>query len=165
MDAQALENNAGGLGLFGDDDEEENEHQQIQQQQYEDDLDADDILGLDDDAGAMENHEGSLLMRFCPHDSSMLYPKVRLHLMARGARASLAWSLDETTNSPPHSDTNRLDICHFSTLTTGKSCRAQTSLRMSSLPLYGISPRATNLSKHSQKRSWECVAHCPLGSK
>jgi hypothetical protein len=76
MDGQALENNAGGLGLFGDDDEEENEHQQIQQQQYEDDLDADDILGLDDDAGAIENPEGSLLMRFCPHDSSMLYPKV-----------------------------------------------------------------------------------------
>lgn len=59
---QAAEVNDNG-GLFGEEEEE--------------DLDADDILGLDDDAGAAEqNQEGSLLMRFCPHDSSMLYPKV-----------------------------------------------------------------------------------------
>jgi hypothetical protein len=77
MDDQAIQNNAGGLGLFGDDDEDELDHPQLQQQQYQDDLDADDILGLDDDAGAIENPEGSLLMRFCPHDSSMLYPKVK----------------------------------------------------------------------------------------
>ena len=70
---QAIDNGGGGLGLFGDDDEED-----IQQQQYQDDLDADDILGLDDDIGAAENAEGALLMRFCPHDSSMLYPKVRI---------------------------------------------------------------------------------------
>jgi hypothetical protein len=96
MDGQALENNAGGLGLFGDDDEEENEHQQIQQQQYEDDLDADDILGLDDDAGAIENPEGSLLMRFCPHDSSMLYPKVRLYF---GGTLHTCFSSHVTTNT------------------------------------------------------------------
>lgn len=76
MDEQAIQNN-GAAGLFGDDEDDEIDNQQIQQQQYQDDLDADDILGLDDDAGAMENPEGSLLMRFCPHDSSMLYPKVR----------------------------------------------------------------------------------------
>ena len=67
-------NNQGGMGLFGDDDED----QQHQAQQYDDDG-IDDILGLDDedaDEGAMPNPEGSLLMRFCPHDSSMLYPKV-----------------------------------------------------------------------------------------
>ena len=75
MAEQAVENNIG-LGLFGDDDEEDVDHQQLQQQQYQDDLDADDILGLDDDAEVIENPEGSLLMRFCPHDSSMLYPKV-----------------------------------------------------------------------------------------
>lgn len=75
MAEQAVENNIG-LGLFGDDDEEDADHQQLQQQQYQDDLDADDILGLDDDAEVIENPEGSLLMRFCPHDSSMLYPKV-----------------------------------------------------------------------------------------
>ena len=80
MEEQAIQNNAA-AGLFGEDDEDEINHQQIQQQQYQDDLDADDILGLDDDAGAMENPEGSLLMRFCPHDSSMLYPKVRLLFM------------------------------------------------------------------------------------
>lgn len=80
MDEQAIQNNAA-AGLFGDDEDDEIDNQQIQQQQYQDDLDADDILGLDDDAGAMENPEGSLLMRFCPHDSSMLYPKVRALLM------------------------------------------------------------------------------------
>lgn len=67
---------AGG-GLFGDDEDEEDNQNEQQLQQYQDDLlDADDILGLDD--GAVEvpaDHEGALLMRFCPHDSSMLYPK------------------------------------------------------------------------------------------
>mmetsp|Transcript_15906 Transcript_15906/g.28845 ORF Transcript_15906/g.28845 Transcript_15906/m.28845 type:complete len:185 (-) Transcript_15906:90-644(-) len=64
-------------GLFGDDDEDENgqlQHQQLEQ--YHDDLLDDDILGLDDGAGDVPaDHEGALLMRFCPHDSSMLYPK------------------------------------------------------------------------------------------
>ena len=80
----------GGGGLFGDDSDEEQNGQNGQQQQlqqYQDDLglddaDADDILGLDDGAGlegeAPADHEGALLMRFCPHDSSMLYPKVSL---------------------------------------------------------------------------------------
>lgn len=104
MDDQAIQNNAGGIGLFGDDDEDELDHQQLQQQQYQDDLDADDILGLDDDAGAIENPEGSLLMRFCPHDSSMLYPKVRqmfifhvLYLLIR-----LMASGNANNNQPPN---------------------------------------------------------------
>lgn len=90
---------AGGAGLFGDDDDDEVEngqHQQQQQQlhqqqmeQYQNDLGLDDdVLGLDDAADAAvgggvrdeelmpADHESGLLMRFCPHDSSMLYPKV-----------------------------------------------------------------------------------------
>jgi len=74
-------------GLFGDDDDDDdnqqNNNNQQQLQQYDlglDDEDADDILGLDDGMNGGEvlpaDHEGSLLMRFCPHDSSMLYPKV-----------------------------------------------------------------------------------------
>ena len=80
---------AAGVGLFGDDDDEEdnaqNQQQQQQQQYLQDDLglddDHDDILGLDEGAGeeAPVDHEGALLMRFCPHDSSMLYPKVSSH--------------------------------------------------------------------------------------
>jgi DNA-directed RNA polymerase II subunit RPB9 len=75
-------------GLFGDDDDDDddelnNANGQQQQQQYGDDnlgLDDDDILGLDDGAAiAVDDdtidQEQSLLMRFCPHDSSMLYPK------------------------------------------------------------------------------------------
>ena len=52
-------------GLFGDDDDDDG-----------------DVLGLDDGdgfdrrrAGDVDQERG-LLMRFCPHDSSMLYPKV-----------------------------------------------------------------------------------------
>ena len=73
-------------GLFGDDDDDDdnqqnNNNQQLQQYDLGlDDEDADDILGLDDGMNGGEvlpaDHEGSLLMRFCPHDSSMLYPKV-----------------------------------------------------------------------------------------
>lgn len=75
-----------GGGLFGDDDDDIDAHAvsgQGYDNNYDDDaLDDDDILGLDDvdeeDAAARiaADHEGSLLMRFCPHDSSMLYPKV-----------------------------------------------------------------------------------------
>mmetsp|Transcript_23091 Transcript_23091/g.32979 ORF Transcript_23091/g.32979 Transcript_23091/m.32979 type:complete len:169 (+) Transcript_23091:78-584(+) len=69
--AQLDENNHGGIGLFGDDEEQE--------QNYNDAADLNDILGLDDEdaADALQpaDPEGSLLMRFCPHDSSMLYPK------------------------------------------------------------------------------------------
>lgn len=72
--AQLDENNHGGIGLFGDDEEQE--------QNYNDAADLNDILGLDDEdaADALQpaDPEGSLLMRFCPHDSSMLYPKVRV---------------------------------------------------------------------------------------
>ncbi|KAL7438345.1 hypothetical protein ACHAXM_006160 [Skeletonema potamos] len=62
-------NHGDDLGLFGDDDEQE--------QHYNDVGDLDDILGLDDEdvADTMPDPEGSLLMKFCPHDSSMLYPK------------------------------------------------------------------------------------------
>ena len=72
--AQLEEDNHVGddLELFGDDDE----------QQYNDAAELDDILGLDENEDApadtiSTDPEGSLLMRFCPHDSSMLYPKVR----------------------------------------------------------------------------------------
>mmetsp|Transcript_10452 Transcript_10452/g.22336 ORF Transcript_10452/g.22336 Transcript_10452/m.22336 type:complete len:183 (-) Transcript_10452:1421-1969(-) len=65
-------------GIFGDDEEDDELNvQQEQHQQYQDDLDADDILGLDGGEGGEDpgDNENSLLMRFCPHDSSMLYPK------------------------------------------------------------------------------------------
>jgi hypothetical protein len=78
-------NHGDGGGLFGEDDYDE----LGQQQQHYDDDDGgvDDILGLDDDdenAGdVMPDSEGSLLMRFCPHDSSMLYPKVSSEIYAQ----------------------------------------------------------------------------------
>jgi hypothetical protein len=50
------------LGLGDDDDEEDDEE---------------DILDMGDDVGT--NDREALLMRFCPHDSSMLYPQVRLN--------------------------------------------------------------------------------------
>lgn len=41
----------------------------------EDEDEEDDILMVDDE-DQVTNVEESLLMRFCPHDSSMLYPQV-----------------------------------------------------------------------------------------
>ena len=47
------------------------------QQQQENEPEEEDILDMgDDDQGT--NDKESLLMRFCPHDSSMLYPQVSL---------------------------------------------------------------------------------------
>jgi len=51
--------------LFGEDDDDMNE-----EEEEEEDI-------LDMDAGTTVQQEDSLLMRFCPHDSSMLYPQVR----------------------------------------------------------------------------------------
>jgi hypothetical protein len=59
--------------------EPENQQQQELQQELEDDEvdeeeEEEDILGGDDEL--VTNDKESLLMRFCPHDSSMLYPQV-----------------------------------------------------------------------------------------
>jgi hypothetical protein len=47
----------------------------------EEEEEEEDILGGDDD-GPETNDKESLLMRFCPHDSSMLYPQVRVQYHA-----------------------------------------------------------------------------------
>jgi len=58
--------------LFGEDDddlvdEEEEEEEEDEQE---------DILEMD--SGPAVQQDDALLMRFCPHDSSMLYPQVRV---------------------------------------------------------------------------------------
>lgn len=52
--------------LFGEEED--------QQEMEEEDEDEEDILDMGDDEGIQQ--QDVLLMRFCPHDSSMLYPKV-----------------------------------------------------------------------------------------
>lgn len=49
---------------------------QNQQALVDDDEDEEDILDMGSDDGQKTNDKESLLMRFCPHDSSMLYPQV-----------------------------------------------------------------------------------------
>jgi hypothetical protein len=54
--------------LFGDDGEDD----MLPEEEEEEE---EDILDMEGDTG---NHDkDALLMRFCPHDSSMLYPQVR----------------------------------------------------------------------------------------
>jgi hypothetical protein len=53
--------------LFGDDDEDD----MLPEEEEEEE----DILDMDGDAA--NRQEDALLMRFCPHDSSILYPQVR----------------------------------------------------------------------------------------
>lgn len=48
-----------------------------QHQALDDDDDEEDILDMGDD-DHQTNVKESLLMRFCPHDSSMLYPQVSI---------------------------------------------------------------------------------------
>ena len=90
QEEERLERDA--AGLFGDDDDDDDDdvNENGRRGQYGDDggddEDVDDILGLDDGGngngeeaaggGAEVDDERGLLMRFCPHDSSMLYPKV-----------------------------------------------------------------------------------------
>jgi hypothetical protein len=54
--------------LFGDDGEDD-------MLPEEEDEEEEDILDMEGDTG--KHQKDSLLMRFCPHDSSMLYPQVR----------------------------------------------------------------------------------------
>jgi hypothetical protein len=54
--------------LFGDDGEDD-----MLPEEEEEEGDILDMEGAD----AGNHHEDALLMRFCPHDSSMLYPQVR----------------------------------------------------------------------------------------
>lgn len=62
--------------LFGDEADDDN---MLPEEAEEEE----DILDMDGDTG---NHQAdSLLMRFCPHDSSMLYPQVRLFRLIRSS--------------------------------------------------------------------------------
>ena len=54
--------------IWGEDDENDQQHEQDGDNEEEDLLDTGDT--------AVQQDDGALLMRFCPHDSSMLYPQV-----------------------------------------------------------------------------------------
>ena len=60
--------------LFGENDGELGEDE-------EDDEEEEDILDME--GGPTMQREEALLMRFCPHDSSMLYPQVSALLLSR----------------------------------------------------------------------------------
>ena len=65
--------------LFGDEEDLNNdEDNQQHHHPNEDDIDDDEEDDVLDMEGTTINTQvGALLMRFCPHDSSMLYPQVR----------------------------------------------------------------------------------------
>lgn len=54
--------------LFGEEGEDDEIEQEVEEEEE------DDILAVDD--GRTVQMQDVLLMRFCPHDSSMLYPQV-----------------------------------------------------------------------------------------
>lgn len=63
--------------LFGDDEDDP----QIAEQNYDDDDgNEEEVDVLDMEGTTMNTQVGALLMRFCPHDSSMLYPQVRMYI-------------------------------------------------------------------------------------
>ncbi len=49
---------------------------EAQHQALDDDDEEEDILDMGEDEEQVTNDKESLLMRFCPNDSSMLYPEV-----------------------------------------------------------------------------------------
>jgi hypothetical protein len=61
------------LGLGGDSDDEDDDED-------DDEEEEEDVLDMGGEDTARSDRE-ALLMRFCPHDSSMLYPQVRFYLI------------------------------------------------------------------------------------
>lgn len=66
--------------LFGDEedlnnDEDNQQHHHPNEDDIDDDDEEDDVLDME--GTTINTQVGALLMRFCPHDSSMLYPQVR----------------------------------------------------------------------------------------
>jgi hypothetical protein len=61
--------------LWGEE-EEENAHADVEEVEQAEEEEEEDILDMEGDVVVYQ--EGALLMRFCPHDSSMLYPQVRV---------------------------------------------------------------------------------------
>jgi DNA-directed RNA polymerase II subunit RPB9 len=60
---------------WNDDDDDDEEQQQEDAAMYDDgEEDEDDILDMGED-DQPQSEDAALLMRFCPHDSSMLYPQ------------------------------------------------------------------------------------------
>jgi len=57
--------------------ENSNEQTAYEEEEEEEEEEEDDVLDLDAMGGGTvsAHHDNSLLMKFCPHDSSMLYPK------------------------------------------------------------------------------------------
>jgi hypothetical protein len=60
--------------LWGEDDNEEQQDMLPEEGDEEQEGEEEDILDMGGDSGIQQ--EDALLMRFCPHDSSMLYPQV-----------------------------------------------------------------------------------------
>lgn len=58
-----------------EEDWEEQQQEEQQEEADEEEEEEDDILDMGEDD--LANEKEGLLMRFCPHDSSMLYPQVR----------------------------------------------------------------------------------------
>lgn len=84
--------------LWGEEDEEDENGLPDAAGEEEDEDEEDDILDMEGDGAVLQ--EGALLMRFCPHDSSMLYPQVRpsikRHTQKTGKsthNSSLTWRL------------------------------------------------------------------------
>ena len=64
--------------LFGDEDDNNDNGLDHDDAENNDEEEEDDDDVLDMEGTTMNTQVGALLMRFCPHDSSMLYPQVRV---------------------------------------------------------------------------------------
>ena len=93
--------------LFG----EEEDQQEMEEDEEEVEEEEEDILDMGDDDGVQQ--QDVLLMRFCPHDSSMLYPKVCCH---RNGSLCLIFS-NIISNTIPHGvsrrKTNETNLCYM----------------------------------------------------
>jgi hypothetical protein len=106
--------------------EPENHQQQPEMEEDDDDeVEEEDILGGDD--GPTTNDKESLLMRFCPHDSSMLYPQVSdtcvfsrksLRVLLEVVRASIQTALTR----------DGLPMLHVLTLLSGGQTQSKSAI-------------------------------------
>lgn len=122
--------------IFGDGDQEEDDDDMLPEEEEEEE----DILDMEENTAVQQ--ENALLMRFCPHDSSMLYPQVGSCIVF------LFIFVNESEGVIPVFGTflflilSSFTYTHYTTHTGGQT-QQNTAIRLSMMSIHRACPRST----------------------